>query len=238
MPHEQARRQHRAGEPRQGDVQAFIHLCELRHHVTEQEQQRAADHQQQDGRVDQRIDHARLEFLAAFQIVGQPLQGFMQAAAGFTGTHHVDVQAREQTVLALHRLRQRCAATHGITDVTDHPTRTRVFGCVQQDGQRTIQRLAGAEQGGQLLGELHQRGAGKRPLPPLLPARAFQCGTGGEFGLHRQMTLLLQARDDVGVAGRVHLPVQHFAMGIQCLVTVQRHQRSGSRCRRAVMHPP
>ncbi len=37
------------------------------------------------------------------------------------------------------------------------------------------------------------------------------------------MALVLQARDQLGLAGRFHLPVEDLAVRIQCLVTVGRH---------------
>src|SRR3546814_5228246 len=63
-------------EPGHRRIQALVHAGELRHHVAEQEQQRAAHHYQQDRRVDQRVDHAPAQRVAALVIVGQPLQGF------------------------------------------------------------------------------------------------------------------------------------------------------------------
>ena len=42
--------------------------------------------------------------------------------------------------------------------------------------------------------------------------------------LDREVALFLQAQRDLGVAARLHLPVQHFAAGVQCLVAVQGHR--------------
>ncbi|KAG1254545.1 hypothetical protein G6F68_010798 [Rhizopus microsporus] len=226
--HEQAQLQHRVGEPRQRHVQAFVHLRELRHHVAEQEQQRATYHHQQDRRIDQRIDHLALQRAAAFQVIGQALQGFMQAAAGFAGTHHVHVQARKQAVLAFQRGGQRRTAAHHVADVGDGATRSFILGQPEQDRQRAVQRLAGTEQGRQLLGELQQRGALQRALAQqVAPAAATDRATIGQLRFHRQVALVLQARDQFGLAGRFHLPVEDLAVRIEGPVAIGRHVSPG-----------
>ena len=125
-------------------------------------------------------------------------------------------------MLALQRHRQRGAAAHRVADVLDGAARDFVLGQFQQDRQRAVQRLAGAEQGRQLLGELHQprarEGFGlEQAAPRQLAAR------GGEHRLDRQMPLLLQAQHDFGVAGGLHLAVQHFAAAVQGFVAVEGH---------------
>ena len=74
-------------------------------------------------------------------------------------------------MLALQRGRQRRAAAHRIADVGDGAACFLVFGQIQQDGQRTVQRLARTEQRGQLLGELHQPFAREGVPAPQLEQR-------------------------------------------------------------------
>ena len=125
-------------------------------------------------------------------------------------------------MLAVERRRQRRAAAHGIADVGDHATRLLVLGQVQQDAQRAVQRLARAQQRGQLLGELHQAVAAERMGTPQL--RPAATGTGHRrHRFHRQVSLLLQPRHDIGVAGGLHLAFQHLAMRVEGLVTIERH---------------
>ena len=137
-------------------------------------------------------------------------------------------------MLPFQRGRQRAAATHRIAHVGERAPGDLVLGQFQQDRERAVQRLAGAEQRGQLLGELHQpfarEGFGfEQPLPHRLAA-AFA----GQPGLHRQVTLLLQALHHIGVAGGFHLAVKQIAAGVQGLVAVEGHQGRDS----GLTHPP
>ena len=85
-------------------------------------------------------------------------------------------------MLAVERRRQRRAAAHGIADVGDHATRLLVLGQVQQDAQRAVQRLARAQQRGQLLGELHQAVAAERRVQDSLRGWEARAGNTGSYG--------------------------------------------------------
>src|SRR5690606_3005332 len=44
--------------------------------------------------------------------------------------------------------------------------------------------------------------------------------------LHGQVSLLLQAQHHLGVAGGLHLAVERFTAGVECLVVVEGHHAS------------
>ena len=143
-----AERQHDLGDQRDRHLHVVEDRHELRHHVGQQQHQRAehADHQER--RIDQRIDDAAAQAARAFQIIGQAAQRFLQRTAGFAGAHQADVQLGEHAVFLVQR-----ATTAMLPPRTRSRTRSIsflrafAFGQFQQDAQRAIQRLAGAEQG-------------------------------------------------------------------------------------------
>ena len=121
-------------------------------------------------------------------------------------------------------MRGRGAAAHRVAHVADGAPRGLVLGQFEQDRQRAVQRLSGAEQGRQLLGELHQTLAGERLRLQQRPPRWREPALRRQPRLDRQVALLLQPLRDVRVAGRIHLPLEHLAAGIERLVSVEGHQ--------------
>ncbi len=126
-------------------------------------------------------------------------------------------------MLLLERGGQRRAAAHRFADAFDHPSRLHAVGKFQKDAERAVQRLAGAEQGRQLLGEL--QGLLVVEFPAFEQAAQALAAAGiGAARLDRQMALVLQAHDHFLGAGGLHLPVQGLAGRRQGLVAEQRHR--------------
>ena len=126
-------------------------------------------------------------------------------------------------MLAFQRHRQRRAAAYGVADVGDDAAAFVVFGQIHQDRQRAVQRLPGADQRRQLLGELHQRGIVERLLAQQHAQRRRTVFAGGQTRFYRQVALLLQTQRHLGIVGRFHLTIEHFAVRIERLVAVQGH---------------
>src|SRR5690606_25264538 len=84
-------------------------------------------------------------------------------------------------------------------------------------------RLAGAEQGRQLLGELDQARARERPRPPQrLPCRRA-AALARRTRFHRQVALLLEALRDLALVHRLPPAFEQLAARVERLVVVQGH---------------
>jgi hypothetical protein len=119
--------------------------------------------------------------------------------------------------------RQGRAAAHRFADAFDDLACFRRIRQLQHDAERPVERLAGGQQRGQLLGELqHLRGV-EVALAPEREQRAPLARGVGAQGLHRQVTLVLQPDDDFVGIGRFHLAFQAFAGRGQRFVGKQRH---------------
>ena len=193
------------------------------HYPDQQDGDGNEDQAQQENRIGKCVGDAAAQLAAALEVVGKTTQGIVEATTGFTGADEVYIQPREQSMLLLERNRQRRAAAHGFADAFEHLARVRGFGKLDQDAQRTIERLSGAEQGCQLLGELQDlRGIEFALLAERKQADGL-AGLIGAQGLDRQVALVLQSHDHFIGVGRFHLAVERFARGRQGLVAEQGH---------------
>ena len=127
-------------------------------------------------------------------------------------------------MLLLQRGGQRRTGAHGVADAFDDAPRLRAFGQVQQDAEGAVERLAGAEERGQLLGELqHLLVAELLAAQQAGPALARPAGIAAA-GVDRQVALFLELEHHVFGAGGLHVAFQGFARGGQRLVAEQRHR--------------
>jgi len=128
---------------------------ELRHHEGQQDDDRQRRHRQQDDRVDQRRGHRFAQRPRPLQKFGQPAQHRFQRAAGLAGADHVQVETREDA-LGFQGIGQRCATAHFLLNALQQSLVSLIVSHAEQNGQRPIQRHAGVEQAGQLLGQQHE----------------------------------------------------------------------------------
>ncbi len=128
-------------------------LGEARDDEGHQEHDGRGPNRRDDGRVDHGGDDRLRERLPRLLKLGQPAQGGLQHAASFASTDHVDVQARKGAGMVLGEgIAERRAAPHTVEKVGDDRLHPLVRGQLLQDGERAIERHAGFDQGGQLLG--------------------------------------------------------------------------------------
>ncbi len=116
-----AQAEHDLRDQRQLDAGIVEHGLELRYHVGQHDDQGERHHRHQDGRVDHGIDDTGAQCLAAFEVVGQPGQGDLQAATGLAGPDQIDVELREQAVLLFQGAGQRRTAANRFPHPSDHP---------------------------------------------------------------------------------------------------------------------
>ena len=190
-------------------------------------------HADQEGRIDQGIDHARLERARALEIVGQTAQRVFERTAGFAGAHHVDVEARKRAALRFERIGQGRAAANEVAHALEQVSRLFALRQIEQDLQGAIERLAGTEQGRQLLGELDDlRLVQGRPLHQRRE-QTSRIDAVGIAHVERNIAGVLQLADDLVVRGHVHLALEGLAGRRDGLVVVEGHgmvsRDSGSR---------
>ncbi len=121
------------------------------------------------------------------------------------------------------RRRQRVAAAHALAHALDQLLRVLALGQVEQDAERAVQWLAGAQQGRQLMGELGQLIAAERAAPEQRRETAAAGSAIGQLGLQRRVALVLQPADHLLHAGSLHLPLQRLAGVGDRLVAELRH---------------
>ncbi len=126
-------------------------------------------------------------------------------------------------MLLVQGVRQGGAAAHAVADALDQLLRPVAFRKIQQDAERAVQRLTGAEQGRQLVGELGQLVAGERAaLEQRRESRAAAIGI-GRPRIQRRVALILQPGNHLLDTARLHLPLQGFAGGADGAVAILGH---------------
>ena len=117
-----------------------------------------------------------------FSNSGEPFEDRGEAAAGFAGAHHVDVEVGEIVGMGGEAFGQRFAAFEDAEDVGDDGAEGCALGEFGSDAERAVHRNAGGEERREFLGEV--RGRRCACLPP----------ENGHF--ENELLLLLEADED------------------------------------------
>ena len=131
-------------------------LGEAGNDVVQQHHDGGGPHQGQQGRVDEGGDQVAPQLVGRLLELDQALQHQGEGAAGFSGPHHVDVELGEDPRVGGQAVGQGPAPLEVLQDLVGQGLQLLLGGELLADGQATVQRQAGADQGGELLGEEHE----------------------------------------------------------------------------------
>ena len=143
----------------------------------EQHHDRQAGHDQQDDRVDQRGAHLLGQLLGLVEILGEPAQHVVQAAACLAGPNHADIGAGEHVLVLVEGIGERAARLDPLQQIGEQAAHRLARGQVAEQAQGLIDRQAGIEQRGQLAGHdrdlaaTHPSGAEHGLAQPLAQGR-------------------------------------------------------------------
>jgi hypothetical protein len=124
-------------------------------------------------------------------------------------------------------IRQRGAAPHALEHIADDHAKADVRRQLAQDGQRAVERHAGLEQRGELLGEGQDVAAGDPPDASLRP-RETEDATTLSLGEDRDRVVgvPLQPLDHGSRVGGFHDAIDGLSAPVPCPVREDRHARS------------
>jgi len=155
-------RQQHAGQQRQFDLHARIHLREHRDHEDGQDADRDRNGNHHEGRIAQRaldlLPHVALEF----ELREQPRENLIQPARAFADADHADVIVIEEFRMVRHRRRQLEALVEVFAQLAQQRGQLRIAGRLLHAGQRLHHRQAGAHHRAELPREQQQLGRCQR----------------------------------------------------------------------------
>ena len=146
----------------------------------------------------------------------------------FSPAHHVDVEARERPrVVLAERIGERGAALYAAEHVGHDGAQARRGRKLRLDGERAVERQAGLDQSGELLGERDQVAAGHTAPPALGPGEAQPPATVIlRVDRDREVGVALQALHDRARVRRLHDPVDRLPPAVGCPIREDGHVSS------------
>ena len=185
------------GAERQLRAERAVEVREGRHDLQDDDRHEDEGQRNQDRRIHERGDRFALDRRDDLRVFDVAAQRRVQVAAALAGEERRGVDAREQSLMRVERVRQRRARSHLLVHVVQHAAEGRRRDAALQQVERLHERHTGLQQRRQLLVE-HQEFA---RVDPFALRQLQRDARDGVLGLKRQdeQPLLLELMPQTGL---------------------------------------